>query len=578
MKKKLSAHKIILLLIIGIGAFLRFYNLNWADGYFFHPDERNIGMAVAGINPAAGDFNPDFFAYGSFPIYMVYIFSKGDFAASILIGRLLSAIFSTVSLVLIYLITRQLLTAILARSKHSLANTEKVNKYATLTTAVAAFSPALIQFAHFTTFESFLTFEYLLFAYFGIKLIHKPSWANYLILGVIVGLAIGTKIVSLFLLAIFVLIHLLVVLNKRSETQDRLRFITELPFRLLSLNFITSLLLIAVVFIATNPFMFLDYESFRGSLEYESAVARGTLLVFYTQQFLETVPFVYQFFYVFPSLVSWPLTVLGIAALIYLTVYCIRYGLIFLFKNTDKVKLPLIVFVLTGLGYTVFHLTMFVKWSRYMQPAVPFLIIATVLVLVNFSFKGNKLFRYLAKGLLYTASAVAIIQGINFFTIYLKPDPRLEAAAWLAENSDDNASFAGEVYDIGMTAFNASLGTHRITEFDYYHLDDDNETEAKLAELETLLEESDFVIVPAERIYPTRARLPERFPEGYNHYQALFAEELGFVKVAEFTRTTLLEDILGMRFYSGGVFAPLNYDETFRVFDQPSITIFKQKT
>jgi len=209
---------------------------------------------------------------------------------------------------------------------------------------------------------------------------------------------------------------------------------------------------------------------------------------------------------------------------------------------------------------------------------VPFLIIATVLVLVNFSFKNKKLLRHGARGLLYLASAVAIIQGINFFTIYLKPDPRLEAASWLAENSDDEDKFAGEVYDMGMTAFNVKVGSHNITEFDYYHLDDDNGTEAKLAELETLLEKSDFVIVPAERIYPTRARLPETFPNGYEHYSMLFSEELGFVKVAEFTRTTYLEDILGIRFYSGGIFAPLNYDETFRVFDQPTITIFGRET
>lgn len=574
--KKFSTYQIILLVILVLGAVLRFYNLDWGDGHFFHPDERNIGMAVANINPKNGDFNPNFFAYGSFPIYMIYFFSKGNFELSLLTGRFLSAVFSTISLALIYLITKQLLVAMIAKGRLSLSNTQSIEKYAILAVAISAFSPGLIQFAHFTTFESFLTFEYLLFVYFGAKLIYKPSWTTYLLLGVVTGLAIGTKIVSLFLLAIFILIHLIVVLGRRSIVQNNKRFIIELPFKLLSPQFILSTLLIGIVFVATNPFMFLDYEAFRGSLAYESSVARGTMIVFYTQQFLETIPFVYQFFYVFPSLLSWPLTVLGILSIVFLTMYCTIHGIIFLFKDRGKVKLPLIVFTLTGMGYTLFHLTMFVKWSRYMQPATPFLIIATVLVLANFSLKSQKIFRYGAKSLLYFTAIVAIAQGVNFFTIYLKPDPRIEASQWLADNSGDEDKFAGEVYDMGMTAFNEKLGTHNITEFDYYHIDDEYDNEDKLSKLATLLEESDYIIVPAERIYPTRARLPQRFPNGYNHYRKLFSEELGFREVAQFTRTTYLEDILGIRFYSGGIFAPLNYDETFLVFDQPTINIFRK--
>jgi hypothetical protein len=100
------------------------------------------------------------------------------------------------------------------------------------------------------------------------------------------------------------------------------------------------------------------------------------------------------------------------------------------------------------------------------------------------------------------------------------------------------------------------------------------QTQNRQQELTRFLSEVDFIIVPSERIYPTRARLPENYPYGFNHYQSLFNEELGFVKVAEFTRTTYLEDLLGFNFYNGGLFQPLNYDETFRIFDQPTISIF----
>lgn len=577
MKNKISGRQILLVVIIALGAFVRFYNLDWGNGHFFHPDERNIGIAVANIDPSIGDYNPNFFAYGSLPIYMIYYFSKGDFELSLLTGRFLSALFSTVSLFLIYNISKQLLISILARKRGSIVNVNNIEKFSILATAVAAFSPALIQFAHFTTFESFLTFEYLLFVYFGIKLIHQPSLFNYIILGSIVGLAVGTKIVSLFLVAIFILVHVIVVFARRSEGYDKLRFITDLPYRLLSIKLFLALFLAIAVFLATNPFMFLDYQAFRGSLDYESSVARGTMIVFYTQQFIQTVPGVYQFFYVLPSLVSWPISLIGSLSLIYLTISSAVYAFKYFLRNSDKVKLPILVFLLTGLGYTLFHLTMFVKWSRYMQPAVPFLIIATVVVLVGLIYRGKRVFKIISTSVLYFVCLIAIIQGLNFFTIYLKPDPRLEAAKWLSENSDEEDTFAGEVYDMGMTAFNAELGNHRITEFDYYHIDEQSGNEERLAQLTKLLEESEYIIVPAERIYPTRARLTEIYPNGFKHYYDLFGEELEFTKVAEFTRTTFLEDLTGINFYSGGIFAPLNYDETFRVFDQPTITIFKKE-
>ena len=559
-----------------MGAFMRFYNLDWGYGNFFHPDERNIGMAVANIRPEAGDFNPDFFAYGSFPIYMIYTLSGGDFSLSIQYGRMLSALFSTLSLPLIYLITKRLLVAVVSSEKHGIKDETNTDKYALMALIIAAFSPGLIQFAHFTTFESFLTFEYLLFCYFSIKLLEKPTWRNYLILAVICGLAVGTKIVSLFLVPIYLLVHLIVILAKRKPEENRIEFVKKFPLKLFQPNFIVSLVLIFVVFVLSNPFIFLDYDSFIGSLNYESAVARGTLPVFYTQQFIETVPFFYQLTYVFPSILSWPLTILGILAIFFLTIYSTRYFLVYIFKNTNRFKLPLLIFLLVSLGYGAFHMIMFVKWSRYMIPLVPFLIIATILLLVNFIFKKKSSLRLIAKVTLYFVYVFAIIQGTNFFTIYLKPDPRIEAAEWLKSNSSEDAQYAAEVYDIGMTAFNAELGYGRITEFDYYHLDDEFTSDNRRQELDKLMSEVDFVIVPSERIYPTRARLPEIYPVGYDHYQRLFNEELGFVKVAEFTRTTYLEDLLGFNFYNAGLFMPLNYDETFRVFDQPTVTIFSR--
>src|SRR5437868_5021246 len=71
MRKFLKKHVIIVLSLTLIGAFLHFYNLNWGAPFYFHPDERNIASAVAQLK-FPHHMNPQFFAYGSLPIYLIY--------------------------------------------------------------------------------------------------------------------------------------------------------------------------------------------------------------------------------------------------------------------------------------------------------------------------------------------------------------------------------------------------------------------------------------------------------------------------------------------------------------------------
>lgn len=574
--KNFSKYKILLAVIVLLGGIVRLYNYDWGEGNFFHPDERNIAISVSKLNFEAGDYNPDFFAYGSLPIYILYVISKGNFETTLIAGRIISGLLSTISLVLIYQLSQSLLSSIFSHKKNSPRIERRVEYLSLLTTYICAFSPGLIQFAHFTTFETFLTFEYLLFAILVINLMKEPSKKNYFLVSLVTGFAIGTKIVSLFLLAIFFLVHFFVVLKQRTAETNKLNFVTRFPFRFFSGKFILSLLISGLAFVVTNPFMILDNNAFMGSLDYESAVARGTLSVFYSEQFIQTIPFVYQFLYVFPSIMSWPFTIIGFLGFLYMIIYGIKFSLVFIFRNKYAQKLPLISVTLIALGYSVFHFYLYVKWSRYVVPLIPFLIMFSVLTLANLSFKYKGILRITLLSCLIVFSAFSIMQGLNFFSIYLKPDPRIEAAKWLREDSKEGDTFAGEVYDMGMTAFNAEVGSSNITELNYYQIDDGYTDEQEMDLIDQVLRESEYIIIPAERIYPTRYRLKEKFPNGYEHYRKLFAGELGYTKVAEFTRTTLLEDLFQIRFYNGGYFSALNYDETFRVFDQPTITIFKK--
>ena len=111
-----------LVLILLVAASFRLYGLAWDSGYLFHPDERKILLVVSSLNLPASipDFlsadsplNPKFFAYGSFPIYLLRAVSAlapvnsynvpgrvDTYVALGLLGRTLSALFDLATLTL----------------------------------------------------------------------------------------------------------------------------------------------------------------------------------------------------------------------------------------------------------------------------------------------------------------------------------------------------------------------------------------------------------------------------------------------------------------------------------------------
>src|SRR3989344_2659877 len=80
MKLSLST-KLILIAVFIIAAMLRLYGINWDQGHNLHPDERAIILTVLRLQPPidlasflspTSLWNPHFFAYGSFPMYLLY--------------------------------------------------------------------------------------------------------------------------------------------------------------------------------------------------------------------------------------------------------------------------------------------------------------------------------------------------------------------------------------------------------------------------------------------------------------------------------------------------------------------------
>src|SRR3989344_2346556 len=199
---------IFLILLMLIGGMLRFYDLNWGAPFYFHPDERNIASTISLLR-FPEQMNPHIFAYGSLPIYTIYtsgvvinaisnsstgghfsIFNSQfsidttvPFEMALIISRFYSAIFSILLIPLIYLIGKRL-------------RDEKTGIFAA---GLSTFSVGLIQYAHFGTFEMWLTFFSVILFLVCLNTLKKSSYLSITLLSIISGVLISVKVSSLSL-------------------------------------------------------------------------------------------------------------------------------------------------------------------------------------------------------------------------------------------------------------------------------------------------------------------------------------------------------------------------------------------
>jgi hypothetical protein len=407
----------ILTILIVVGAFLRLHNLTFDAPLWFHPDERTIPAAIVDISFPDHPFSK-LFTYGSFPVYLNYfiliflkkIFTATDpFTLALITGRIESALLSTALIPLTYWITSRYLTSTPPSppsrestfSQKSLSPTQlrtnaktrpspfillpsTLNLLALIAALLTTFCVGFIQFAHFGTYEIWLTFQSLVLLVLALKIINSPRLLSLLtVTGLFWGLSVGTKINQLvfapgILLALY-LRHL------QASTPATRRFIPMLKSQFISLlktafHFIIVLNLTLTVWLLTNPHLLADQSKFFSMLNYEGGLARGTIITFYTRQFIGTLPLLFQATHVFPFILSWPVFLLGSIGLIIMFLTGVRHLVQYLSPHPPR-HFPLIlnsyslilIFVplwaLLQLGTIG---TLYVKWTRYVIPILPY--------------------------------------------------------------------------------------------------------------------------------------------------------------------------------------------------------------
>ena len=546
MKRKIF----LLILLTVIGAVFHFYNLNWGAPYYFNPDERNIANAVTQLH-FRDQMNPHFFAYGSLPIYTIYFTSvlsnylsqfvtptspaaifTVPFGQAVIMSRFFSALFATLLIPILYILGKKL-------------KTEKTGLFAAF---LATASTGFIQFAHFGTFEMWLTFFSVLLFWLCINYLNKANTPTLIQLGIIFGILVSIKVSSLVLLPIPIILF---IGKQLGHHKQEIKHLIRNP--LFFIHSAKDILLFAligiVVYVLTNPYAILDQKDFLSSMNYESSVALGTEPVFYTQNFDNTIPGIYQLFHVYPFLLNPLVTIFFIPAFFYLCYKAIKT------RNTKYALLP-VFFLLIFLSQAF----LFVKWTRYMIPTLPFIYLMIVLTF------PTKYFQKLLVGITFL---VCIIFAFSYFkTAFIDLDSRIAAVQFAAEAISPNATILSEPSDLGALPFQDAFSN--FDTFSFYDMDNPD-TDATEGQLQQKLINAQYIVILSQRILQSRIANPKQFPKGNTFYKALISDHLGFQKIYEtpcdiFCKITYLGDPIYW------------WEQTVSVFDRPTVFIFRKNS
>lgn len=551
----------------------RFVNLSWGLPYPFHPDERNMAVAVEQLKcklpifefnfpkSISGSwepvinwikvlepfdiyncFNPHFFAYGQFSLYLGYIlvfifkFFNNNLQTTISFQEAIYSLrfISAISSVLTGLVLMKIINFFINKDKKDFF-------LLPLIFILIIFSPYAIQFSHFGTTESLLMLFYIYLIYLSLLFIEKRlNILSYVInSGFIVGLALATKVSSLVFASIFLIV---IVFYQEKKFSRLYSFFTKI-FDLFI--FILISILISILF---SPHNFLNWQDFLGVIRYESDVALGKYLVFYTRQFINTIPLFFHLKNIFPYTMGFFMNLIGF------------FGFIFLDWKDKRINLLRLAFFI----YLIPNSFIFVKWTRFMAPVFSILTIFAILFILNIKnqilklhIKNKKFMYFSLLFFFFIISYLLILPGVKYlFLVYLKPDVRFQATYWINKNIPVGSYVLSEtanVVDIPLVNEN----NLEVISFNFYDLDS---SPILQEELKKHLQKADYIFVPSRRVFYNHPK--SKYPILGKYYEDLFSGKLGFEKVAEFSSGLNDEQA----------------EETWSVFDHPTIRIYKKIT
>lgn len=414
--------------IILLAILLRIWGINFGLPYLYHPDEPRYVIIAQDVFKT-GDLNPHFFNYPSLFFYIhglayvpYYLVGKlagvfhhpADIPALIilamgvgktpmrspfLLGRILTALFGSATVALVFLSGRQL------------TNNTTVGLLASLTMAV---SPTNVMNSRLITPDSFLVFFVLLSFWGSVQAFQQGKTWHYVVAGIATGLAASSKYNGALIILPTVSAHFL---------RCGLQGFKERRLYL-------ALALSAVAFSTTTPFAMLDHQEFLAGLLFEArhystghAGMEGNTLNWYLSYLWR---------------VEGPIALLAV-----LQILCGIYA---------RSKRIILLFVFP-LIYFIFISRFVVRNAQTLLPLTPFLFLLASSFLVSMFRQACTQRSDIRKPLIFAVGVLTVmslglplLQTVRSNIRLTTVDSRETARVWIAQNLPPGARIAIESY------------------------------------------------------------------------------------------------------------------------------------
>ncbi len=522
-------------LIILFGFLLRVYGISWDQGFHFHPDERMLLMVAERIN-FFKNLNPNFFNYGSLPIYLlkgvsqiidvIFKIHLSNYQGMLYVGRSISIFSEIITIYFIYKIGLVIFKK------------EKTALWSALIYAISFFP---IQNSHFFVTDVLLNTQIVVLLYLLIKLFNSRSKKYFILIffcAMIFAAMMATKFTSLVLLPVILMV---IVLRQTIKKEYLKVFYGLFVFTICS----------SIFFFIFMPYAFINFSTFFKDVTLQTKMNSNPYIFPYTLQYVGTPPYLYYLKNIF----LWGLgPIISSLSLV---------GIIFFIKNNlskkNLVKSPYLLLVVYYLFYFLVIGRSSVKFMRYLLPLYPFLSLMT-----GYALSRIKIYKWFL--------ALAFLWTILFVNIYSKEHTRLTASQWINNNIPIGSTLSIEHWDDLLPAFNSSR--YKYVEMNLYDLPDNN---LKWNLINQKIDQADYIILASNRLYIPLQKLSDCskysscYPKTAEYYKKLFSGKLGFTKVAEFTVYP------GIRIGDWKLeIKDDSADESFTVYDHPKIIIFKK--
>ncbi len=561
MPKKISNlyYQVVLVIIFLVLLVTRFLGNNYDAGLHLHPDERWLIMVSDKLH-LFNQLNPDFFAYGSLPLYLLKAVAQGlealglarldNYNGLLIVGRFLTSITDILVATIVFLITKEV-------------SKRRLTPYLAMLLYALMFFP--IQNSNFFIVDNFLNLFLSLAVLLSIRYLKQPSWLRFSAVVVVVSAMLATKLTSLIVVPIILgslFVKLLTLKIKESKTDKLARLFAALNL-VLWFGFVS--------FFIFMPYGVLHYQQFIQEVLKQIQMGKDPYVFPYTLQYVDTTAYLYPLKNIFLWGTGPIIGSLGLLGAVIL----IKRAFAQLKKLPLKKGLtqPTVLIIAVYLVYFLVLGQSAVKFMRYMLPLYPFVALTAALSLEWFLSQAKTNW-VIKKALTIILLFLAGIWLGAFLKIYLQPHTRVQASEWILRYVPAGSVLAVEHWDDRLPLFQATR--YRYVELPLYELPDNKH---KWRLIDQRLAQADYLVIASKRLSAPLTKLADCqkyrrcYPNTAQYYQDLFSGKRGFIKVAEFDFQPTLDFGLFKITLDDN-----KADESFSVYDHPHVIIFQKTT